>query len=68
MAYVYQRYGFYRAEVIAGGLRDAAPDGKIPVEINVTPGQRFFGEVSVRGAKKLRASFVTKRFSFYTEW
>src|SRR5436309_1937352 len=57
--------GYYEVKVEATAEPTAAVNGRIPVDIEIAPGQRyhFSGEVFVNGMTRLRPSFVQKRFT-----
>ena len=56
--------GYYDVKVVANGTPDAAVNGRIPVHVVVSPGAVYhFDGVTVTGLRRLRPSFVTKRFT-----
>ncbi len=57
--------GYYEVKVEATAEQTAAVNGRIPVDIAISPGQlyHFSGEVFVNGLTRLRPSFVQKRFT-----
>jgi outer membrane protein insertion porin family len=56
--------GYYDVKVVANGAPAAALNGRIPVHIVVSPGAVYhFDGVTVTGLRRLRPSFVTKRFT-----
>src|SRR5437588_4223842 len=57
--------GYYEVKVEATSEPTAAVNGRIPVDVAISPGQlyHFSGEVFVNGLTRLRPSFVQKRFS-----
>ncbi len=57
--------GYYEVKVEATAEPTAAVNGRIPVDIAISPGQlyHFSGEVFVNGLTRLRPSFVQKRFT-----
>src|SRR5881296_30556 len=57
--------GYYEVKVEATAEPTAAVNGRIPVDIAISPGQlyHFSGEVFVNGLTRLRPSFVSKRFT-----
>lgn len=62
----YRTRGYYEVKVEATPADpSAAVNGRVPVEVAVSPGQlyHFSGEVFVNGLTRLRPSFVQKRFS-----
>jgi len=62
----YKTRGYYEVKVEATPADpSAAVDGRIPVDLAVSPGQlyHFSGEVFVNGLTRLHPSFVQKRFT-----
>jgi outer membrane protein assembly complex protein YaeT len=57
--------GYYEVKVEATAEPTAAVNGRIPVDVAISPGQlyHFSGEVFVNGLTRLRPSFVQKRFT-----
>src|SRR5437879_6276439 len=57
--------GYYEVKVEATAQPTAAVNGRIPVDVAISPGQlyHFSGEVFVNGLTRLRPSFVSKRFT-----
>jgi outer membrane protein insertion porin family len=56
--------GYYDVKVEAAGAREEAENGRVPVQIVVSPGPVYhFDGVTVNGLKRLHPSFVTKRFT-----
>ncbi len=56
--------GYYDVKADAVGNPALARDGRVPVEISVQPGPLYhFDGVTVNGLKKLRPSYVTRRFT-----
>ena len=56
--------GYYDVKVEATGTPEEAVNGRVPVEIAVSPGPLYrFDGVTVSGLQRLRPSFVTKRLS-----
>jgi outer membrane protein assembly complex protein YaeT len=56
--------GYYDVKVVADGAPDEAVNGRVPVHIIVSPGPVYhFDGVTVTGLRRLRPSFVTKRFT-----
>ncbi len=57
--------GYYEVKVEATAEPESAVNGRIPVDVAISPGQlyHFSGEVFVNGLTRLRPSFVQKRFS-----
>jgi len=60
----YKTRGYYEVKVEATGAPEEAVNGRVPVEIAVSPGPLYrFDGVTVSGLQRLRPSFVTKRLS-----
>src|SRR5881392_1254497 len=56
--------GYYDVKVVATGAPDEAVNGRVPVQIVVSPGAVYhFDGVTVTGLHQLHPSFVTKRFT-----
>ena len=56
--------GYYDVKVVADGAPDEAVNGRVPVQIVVSPGAVYhFDGVTVTGLRRLHPSFVTKRFT-----
>lgn len=56
--------GYYDVKVVANGALDEAVNGRVPVDIVVSPGPVYhFDGVTVTGLRRLHPSFVTKRFT-----
>ena len=56
--------GYYDVKVVANGAPDEAVNGRVPVQIVVSPGAVYhFDGVTVTGLRQLHPSFVTKRFT-----
>jgi len=56
--------GYYDVKVAATGEPDEAVNGRVPVQIVVSPGAiYYFDGVTVNGLTRLNPSFVTKRFT-----
>jgi outer membrane protein insertion porin family len=57
--------GYYEVKVEATAEPTTAVNGRIPVDVAISPGQlyHFSGEVFVNGLTRLHPSFVQKRFS-----
>jgi outer membrane protein assembly factor BamA len=56
--------GYYDVKVAATGAPDEAVNGRVPVQIVVSPGPvYYFDGVTVNGLTRLHPSFVTKRFT-----
>jgi outer membrane protein insertion porin family len=59
----FRRRGYYDVKVTANGAPDEAVNGRVPVEISISPGPVYhFDGVTVNGLRRLHPSFVTKRF------
>src|SRR5216117_1617975 len=62
-AYIKAR-GYYDVKVEATGASEEAVNGRVPVEITISPGPVYhFDGVTVNGLTRLHPSFVTKRFT-----
>src|SRR5438034_2073731 len=60
----YKARGYYDVKVVATGAPDEAVNGRVPVQIVVSPGAVYhFDGVTVTGLRQLHPSFVTKRFT-----
>ena len=60
----YKARGYYDVKVEAIGDPTVASDGRVPVQVVISPGPVYhFGDVTVSGLNRLHPSFVTKRFS-----
>src|SRR5437764_2618184 len=60
----YKARGYYDVKVVADGAPDEAVNGRVPVQIVVSPGPVYhFDGVTVTGLRRLHPSFVTKRFT-----
>src|SRR5881296_2743833 len=56
--------GYYDVNVEAAGAPEEAVNGRVPVQIVISPGPVYhFDGVTVNGLQRLHPSFVTKRFS-----
>ncbi len=56
--------GYYQAKVNAAGNPRAARAGRVPLRITISAGQVFyFDGTTVSGLRRLRPSYVTKRFN-----
>jgi outer membrane protein insertion porin family len=56
--------GYYDVKVVATGTPEDAVNGRVPVEITISPGPVYhFDGVTVNGLQRLHPSFVTKRFT-----
>jgi outer membrane protein assembly complex protein YaeT len=60
----YKKRGYYAVKVNAMGQPEAARGGRVPVQVAISPGPIYYFDGStVTGLKRLRPSFVTKRFN-----
>src|SRR5437588_1152067 len=60
----YKTRGYYDVKVVASGTPDDAPNGRVPVDITISPGPvYYFDGVTVSGLDRLRPSYVIKRFT-----
>src|SRR5438034_2744945 len=60
----YRTRGYYDVKVVASGVPEDAVNGKVPVEITISPGPvYYFDGVTVSGLDRLRPSYVIKRFT-----
>jgi len=60
----FKRRGYYDVNVDANGALEEAVNGRVPVEISISPGAVYhFDGVTVSGLQRLHPSFVTKRFT-----
>jgi len=60
----YKARGYYDVKVVADGTPDDAVNGRVPVQIVVSPGPVYhFDGVTVSGLRRLHPSFVAKRFT-----
>src|SRR5216117_1796677 len=56
--------GYYDVNVDASGAPEEAVNGRVPVQITISPGPVYhFDGVTVNGLTRLHSSFVTKRFT-----
>ncbi|HWM24039.1 MAG TPA: outer membrane protein assembly factor BamA [Chthoniobacterales bacterium] len=63
----YRARGYYEVKVDAIGDPPAARDGKVPVQVTITPGRVYhFDGVTVKGLERLRPSYLTRRFSKFS--
>jgi outer membrane protein insertion porin family len=59
--------GYYEVKVDAVGNPEAGRDGRVPVQVSVTPGRLYhFDGVTVKGLEKLRPSYLSRRFSKFS--
>jgi len=60
----YKTRGYYDVKVVASGTPDDAANGRVPVDITISPGPvYYFDGVTVSGLDRLRPSYVIKRFT-----
>src|SRR5437868_9246286 len=60
----YKARGYYDVKVQAAGAPEEAVNGRVPVQIVVSPGPVYhFDGVTVNGLQRLHPSFVRKRFT-----
>src|SRR5687767_12382322 len=63
----YRTRGYYEVKVDAVGNPAAARNGRVPVVVSVHPGRLYhFDGVTVTGLKRLRPSYLTRRFSKFS--
>ncbi len=63
----YRARGYYEVKVDAIGDPPAARDGKVPVQVTITPGRLYhFDGVTVKGLDRLRPSYLSRRFSKFS--
>ncbi|HEY2614460.1 MAG TPA: BamA/TamA family outer membrane protein, partial [Chthoniobacterales bacterium] len=63
----YRARGYYEVKVDATGNPEAAHDGRVPVQVMVTPGRLYhFDGVTVKGLERLRPSYLSRRFSKFS--
>ncbi|HMG03983.1 MAG TPA: outer membrane protein assembly factor BamA [Chthoniobacterales bacterium] len=59
--------GYYEVKVDAIGNPEAARNGRVPVQVSITPGRLYhFDGVAVKGLERLRPSYLTRRFSKFS--
>jgi len=59
--------GYYEVKVDATGKSEAAPNGRVPVRVTITPGRIYhFDGVTVKGLDRLRSSYLSRRFSKFS--
>ncbi len=59
----YKQHGYYDVKVDATGNPGGASGGRVPVVVTIAPGPIYYFDGStVTGLKRLRPSYVTKRF------
>src|SRR6266403_2262199 len=60
----YKTRGYYDVKVVASGVPEDAVNGRVPVDITISPGpDYYFDGVTVSGLDRLRPSYVVKRFT-----
>jgi outer membrane protein insertion porin family len=60
----FKRRGYYDVKVEANGAPEEAVNGRVPVEISISPGPVYhFDGVTVSGLQRLHPGFVSKRFT-----
>src|SRR5437660_10510436 len=60
----YKTRGYYDVKVVASGVPEDAVNGRVPVDITISPGPvYYFDGVTVSGLDRLRPSYVIKRFT-----
>src|SRR6184192_2916976 len=60
----YKTRGYYDVKVVASGVPEDAVNGRVPVDITISPGPvYYFDGVTVSGLDRLRPSYVVKRFT-----
>ncbi|MEY2489993.1 MAG: outer membrane protein insertion porin family [Verrucomicrobiota bacterium] len=63
----YRARGYYEVKVDATGNPPAARNGKVPVQVTITPGRLYhFDGVTVKGLDRLRPSYLSRRFSKFS--
>jgi outer membrane protein assembly complex protein YaeT len=63
----YRARGYYEVKVDAIGNPPASNNGKVPVQIMITPGRLYhFDGVTVKGLDRLRPSYLSRRFSKFS--
>jgi len=59
--------GYYEVKVDATGNPSASRNGRVPLQISITPGALYhFDGVTVTGLQRLRPSYLTRRFSKFS--
>jgi outer membrane protein insertion porin family len=59
--------GYYEVKVDAIGDPPASSNGKVPVQVTITPGRLYhFDGVTVKGLDRLRPSYLSRRFSKFS--
>ncbi len=63
----YRARGYYEVKVDAIGNPPASSNGKVPVQVTITPGRLYhFDGVTVKGLDRLRPSYLSRRFSKFS--
>ena len=63
----YRARGYYEVKVDAIGNPPAAENGRVPVMVSIHPGRLYhFDGVTVKGLRRLRPSYLTRRFSKFS--
>ena len=63
----YKARGYYEVKVDAIGDPPASSNGKVPVQVTITPGRLYhFDGVTVKGLVRLRPSYLSRRFSKFS--
>jgi outer membrane protein insertion porin family len=63
----YRARGYYEVKVDAIGDPPGASDGRVPVQVTITPGRLYhFDGVTVKGLDRLRPSYISRRFSKFS--
>jgi outer membrane protein insertion porin family len=63
----YRARGYYEVKVDAIGNPPASRNGKVPVQVTITPGRLYhFDGVTVKGLDRLRPSYLSRRFSKFS--
>ena len=63
----YKARGYYEVKVDAIGDPPASRNGKVPVQVTITPGRLYhFDGVTVKGLDRLRPSYLSRRFSKFS--
>jgi outer membrane protein assembly complex protein YaeT len=63
----YRARGYYEVKVDTIGNPPASRNGKVPVQVTITPGRLYhFDGVTVKGLDRLRPSYLSRRFSKFS--
>jgi len=63
----YRARGYYEVKVDAIGNPPASRNGRVPVQVTITPGRLYhFDGVTVKGLDRLRPSYLSRRFSKFS--